>query len=250
MVAGVSKRTICLLIFACVQTLCVSAELPDLLLARYTDAYDLFLNGEIDSQTLESALDGFLLAAKNQSDSGELLYWKAKCRFLQALFEIYHGTKSEAENHLKSVLEIVSTLGEYNQEQAFAIEAEARSQLMRIGGVFAIVRSAGLVEDLANKALEINPFNVRARLLLAQGKINAPRIFGGKPEYAVELLNEIVNLNRSEEFLSIQDLFWYQYTLGTAFEKLKKQNLARKAYEYAMELYPGNKMVRDHLSDL
>ena len=76
---------------------------------------------------------------------------------------------------------------------------------MLVRGIGYVIRNSPTLERLANQALDIDPGNITALLVLARGKLNSPKIFGGNSELAISLLTKVLvapNLERRENFLA------------------------------------------------
>ena len=141
--------------------------------------------------------------------------------------EVQNRNNEKAEEYFSQAVRLADALEERQDfERSYTLEADARAQIMRLKGVAYIIRNQGKVRNLAEKALEINPENPAARLLLAQGAINAPRIFGGAPERAVEVLSAAL----FHTAMSPRERFWSLLTLGSAYVKLKDNTRAEEIY--------------------
>ena len=123
-----------------------------------------------------------------------------------------------------------------NSADGYAWIAQARSKLMLVRGIGYVIRNSPTLERLANQALDIDPGNITALLVLARGKLNAPKIFGGDTELAISLLTKVLvapNLERRENFLA-------HLNLAKAHKKRKNLGLAKAHVSQALEIFPRN----------
>ena len=99
-------------------------------------------------------------------------------------------------------------------------------------------------------ALEINPDNAIAKLIVARSKINVPRLFGGAPNKGIEMLEDVLDRANGNPDLRSHERFRFYLALGRGYEKIKEIDKAQTAYENARALYPGNGTIIEILNDL
>ena len=120
--------------------------------------------------------------------------------------------------------------------EIYALWADTKSQLLLVRGISYVIRNSGKIRALAQLSLEIDPNNALATLVIARGKINAPRIFGGSVTQGVDLINSVLEMDHLRRF----ELFLAHHGLAVAFEKEDQINLAATQISLALDLYPEN----------
>ncbi len=124
----------------------------------------------------------------------------------------------------------------YGSEPLITMWALLKSRWMLLQNTRTIIKTGGEIQDLSDRALEMNPNSSTALLLTAQGLVNAPRLFGGDPGKAQNLLLESEALFREphEKF----DLY---LTLASAARKMKDWEEGEMWCRKALQLYPENR---------
>lgn len=133
-----------------------------------------------------------------------------------------------------------------NESETWRIDAELRSYTMLQKGISYIIKNSQTVSDNAQKALDLDPKNARASLIVAQGLINAPALFGGDIKKGIKILEELTKRAN----LKKEDIFFIYTSLSGAYEKNKKKDLAVTAIENALKIYPNNKKAIETLGSL
>jgi len=136
--------------------------------------------------------------------------------------------------------------------RAYLLEAEARAEIMLFKGVGFIIKNGSLVQELAEKTLELDPDNPEALVIYAQGRINAPRLFGGNRKEGLEVLERLWQRRpggREGPEMSIQQAYRVAVSLG---ETLAKSNPREAAgyFRAALSLAPDSPRARAGLENL
>ena len=175
--------------------------------------------------------------ALNEIEAGCSSICRVKVAHLRGLLAKEEKDKRMAESWFREMEEICTESPDLQDTaDGYAWIAQARSRLMLVKGIGYVIRSAPTLERFARRALDIEPNHVTALLVLAQGKLNAPRIFGGDVGLAISLLMralETRELERGERFLA-------HLNLGEAYRKDKSREEAVHHASRALELYPHN----------
>jgi tetratricopeptide (TPR) repeat protein len=124
--------------------------------------------------------------------------------------------------------------------ESWRMTSECISQLCLLKGMGYLVTNGPKVSSYAEKALELNPKNAAAQVIIAAAKVYPPAMFGGNPRRGIELMKEALDFGTAER----DDLFNIYSGIGLAYGKLKNTTEARKWLEKALELYPGNRYAR------
>lgn len=160
---------------------------------------------------------------------------------LQGDLALLDGDKTGAGRYYEEAEGVVQGRDGYaGTAEGLYLIAEARSRLMLTKGVFYIIQNASSVEEYALAALEKEPGMEGARLIVAQGRINAPPLFGGDPAEGRDLLEQVLQ----EEGLLKRERFIAFYSMALAYSKEESWEEAASFIQKALSLYPGNLMAR------
>lgn len=208
------------------------------LLREYLFLEDATYNFDISySDFLQKSTD-FANKLQNIPDSKLNFYWKSRITNLLGIQAFRQNKKQEADvlfSESAKLAESANKISEFSE--GYGMMSEAKTQLMLLRGVFYIIQEGANTEALADKALVLDASNVRAIIIKAYGRINAPAIFGGDPKKGIALLNTFISksdLSKSEAFL-----LYYGIALGQI--KLGESKSARASILKALEIYPNNK---------
>ena len=195
--------------------------------------------GPVIVQALNASMNGEMeKAAQLMRRVGNIQepYWQARAAIMYGILAEATGNLEEAERQYTMAGDIArSALGLSETADGYAISSEAASRLMLIKGIAYIIRNAPVAERYAKKALEIDPANITAKLVFAQGKVNAPRLFGGDVDLGIEVLEDVL---RGETEPSQR--FTAYYALSLAWEKKRAADKAVKMIENALGIFPAN----------
>jgi len=129
---------------------------------------------------------------------------------------------------------------------ALRIQSDAGSFIMVQKGVGYIIANSGEVRDLAEESLSLDEGNVRAALIVAQGLINAPAIFGGNKRKG---MTDLLALSRRPG-LSPEDYFFLLMGLAEVYEGEKETDEALEIYKRLLLRYPENPLVKNRIDSL
>ena len=172
------------------------------------------------------------------------LYWKARIEYLFGRVKQDFQKKKEAGVHYEQALEhIESALHTRDFSEGYRLKSEIISQLCYVKGFgYSLVHGPDVV-PLAEKALELDPTNGKAAVILGFSKVYLPGIYGGNPKKGIELLKQALELNGIEK----DDTFNIYSSIGIAYDKLKNREKALYWLEKSLRIYPGNRFVnRDY----
>jgi hypothetical protein len=196
-----------------------------------------YLNADIDAGELRQLLD------RTDLDPVDRAY----ISYMTGLAELRAGNKRRAERALVDADRIVSNLEiRDSRSDLLRLNSEIRAQLMLVKGLFYIISHAASVEQMALAALEIDPRDVIAAVVVAQGRVNAPPAFGGNFEEGMSMLEELI----SRDDLTPSDEFVVLTALVTAEQIGGNNQSARRYARRALELFPRNPEMRDTLADI
>ncbi len=136
--------------------------------------------------------------------------------------------------------------------KAFLLEAEARAEVMLFKGVSFIIKNGSLVQELAEETLSLDPDNPEALVIYAQGRINAPRLFGGNKREGIQILEELWNRRPGGPAgleISVPQAYRAAISLGETLSESDPPEAARY-FRAALALAPESSRARDGLNAL
>jgi tetratricopeptide (TPR) repeat protein len=183
----------------------------------------------------------FLQAKEAARESGltrqEKDYWLSRIEYLMGRAEQNLEHKKKAAAYYEEALEYIEEALEVAPfSEGFRMKSEIISQMCMVKGVGFIISQGPKVTPLAEKALELNPENGKAIILIASSKVYPPPIYGGNPEKGIELMQKANRMPDIEK----DDLFNIYSGLGVAYEKLGDDEKAAYWLEKALDIYPDN----------
>lgn len=225
----------------------IFGESIDEVIDRYESSYLNWITGDWDDDRTILSLQALNPLLEAQRDNREKFYWQS--RILLAIGTIYF---QDGKSDLSlAALEASRDLAERalemdNFSEGWRIFSDAGSFIMLQKGVGYIIANSSKVQEDAEKALDLNPDNARASLIVAQGLVNAPRLFGGNKKKGLEVLESL--LKRRD--LDREDSYFIEMALGDAYETAGKEDMARKTFESVLNTYPRNGWAQKRLEDL
>lgn len=177
-----------------------------------------------------------------QSNKQLGLYWNAKVSYLCGLVNMGKNDKKIALSYFEESRSIlINTIKEYGEiSNAYTLLADVYVQLLWCKGLGYKLANLRKLKVYPEKALSLDPGNVRANNSLALFCIKAPQTLGGNIDRAIKLLKSIDSDDKAEMFTTY-------YTLGTAYWQKNDLDNAIKYMHLALKLYPNNKWVIDDL---
>lgn len=163
--------------------------------------------------------------------------WRSRIEYMVARGYQALENKGASVAHYESGLAALEVLKpDRVSSESWRMTSECISQLCLLKGMGYLVANGPKVSTYAEKALELNPRNAAARVIIAAGKVYPPAMFGGNPKRGIELMKEALALGTAER----DDLFNIYLGIGLANGKLKDTTEARRWIAMALELYPGS----------
>lgn len=182
---------------------------------------------------------------QQQSNKKLGLYWSAQVNYLCGLVNMGKNDKKIALSYFeKSRLILMRALKEYGEfSKAYSLLADVYVQLLWCKGLGYKLANLNKLKIYPEKALSLDPDNIRANHSLALFCIKAPQPLGGNVDHAIELLKNLKSTDKA-------DMFTTYYILGTAYWKKNDIQKAIKYMGFALKLYPNNKWVIDDLKTI
>ena len=181
-------------------------------------------------------------------------YYLALADYRIANYLLGHGEAHEdlASTHLKSAVEHLTTVTRLDPEaaEAYALLSSVYGRqigLSPIKGMLLGPRSSRAL----SKAKQLAPDNPRVVLAAAFGDFHTPEMWGGNKDRAMEGFKRAAALFARERPTDPLQPTWghcdtYAW-IGIAHLDHDEHDLARTAFEKALEIDPGNRWVREKL---
>jgi len=210
-----------------------------LLLERATEG--LFNESSSPAQ-LRELLDGSLEAFASIEQACTRDYWRSRASYLYGFVEQGEDRAGEAEQRFQQGFDWAESslnCGEFSE--GYRLLADTQAQLLAYHGMVYAMKHGPMVRDFAEKALELDPANAKARINLALYYKNAPAIAGGNEKKARRILREI----ESSEELEPLDRFSVNVWLGISYAETDDPETARRYLEQAQMIFPGNTWLQE-----
>ncbi|MDC7224423.1 MAG: hypothetical protein PQJ60_11835 [Spirochaetales bacterium] len=118
--------------------------------------------------------------------------------------------------------------------------------LARLDGPGAIISRSSEISATLDRAYERDRTDREILYQKAASLAYAPRLFGGNPSAAIELLEKALSPPPEEKYLRFDLLSLLSYS----YEKIKNNDKALAAAEQALLLYPNNPLLRERVENL
>jgi len=203
-------------------------------------------NETLPLSALRELLGGSLEAFAESQEPCERDYWRAQASYLYGFVEQGEGRSKEAERRFTQSFELAeSALGCGEFSDGYRLLADTQAQLLMYNGMMYKMQYGPAVREYAEKALGLDPGNIKAKLNLALYYKNAPAIAGGSERTAREILHEIERSGGLEPL----DRFSVNVWLGISYAESKNASMARKHIDQAQEIYPGNTWLQEIIAE-
>jgi tetratricopeptide (TPR) repeat protein len=203
-------------------------------------------NETLSPSALRELLDRSLESFARVQDECERDYWQARVAYLYGFVEQGEGRSKEAERRFSQGFELADSAlscGEFSD--GYRLLADTQAQLLMYHGMLYKMQYGPTVREYAEKALELDPGNIKAKMNLALYYKNAPAIAGGSEKTAREILHEV---ERSAE-LEPLDRFSVNVWLGISYAESKNASTARRYIDQAQKIFPGNTWLLEIITE-
>jgi len=233
---------ICTLFFLAVPLFSTSIKKVE---EDYERIVDTWISGEKAYSEILEELDDLLIVLDSLELEKDKYYWQARTYLFYGQVLYYTQEEDNSIEALELSMEWASkALQAGAGADAWRIRAEAGSYLMIQKGVRYIISHSGKVLDDAEQALSLDENNLRASLIVGQGLVNAPPIFGGDKEKGFSQLEQL----SQRSGLSQEDRFFLLLALAELYRGEEELEKAETIYLKLEELFPRNSAVRELLS--
>jgi tetratricopeptide (TPR) repeat protein len=203
-------------------------------------------NGTRPRSALRELLDRSFEFFARVQDECQRDYWRARVAYLYGFIEQGEGRWKEAARRFTQGFELAQSAlscGEFSD--GYRLLADTQAQLLMVNGMWYKMRYGPTVREYAEKALVLDPGNVKAKLTLALYYKNAPAVAGGSEKTAREILHEIERMGGLEPL----DEFSVRVWLGISYAESKDASTARKYIDQAREIFPGNTWLQQIVTE-
>jgi hypothetical protein len=203
-------------------------------------------NETLPPAAIRELLDQSLRSFGQIQQACERDYWKAQSAYLYGFVEQGDGQAGEAERRFTEgyrLAESALSCGEFSD--AYRLMADTQAQLLMYNGMLYKMQYGPTVREFAERALELDAGNVKAKLTLALYFKNAPVIAGGSERTARQILHEIESMSGLEPM----DRFSVNVWLGISYAESENAAMARRYIAQAQEIFPGNTWLREIIAE-
>ncbi len=208
---------------------------------------DLYNQETVSADIHQEAIRGVELVRKEGLTRSDALFWEARFEYIRGRAYMYEdvGTKErvdkfKSQNAEKSLERAYDLLGEAleleERSDFLVLRAESLGQLCVLRGLIFAATNGPEVRRMTKRALEIDPENVKGRILQANDRLYTPKLFGGNPREGLTLFTKLVE----REDLERDDLFNIYSGIGVGWSMEKNDEKAEEWLSKALEVYPGN----------
>jgi tetratricopeptide (TPR) repeat protein len=203
-------------------------------------------NETMSRAALRELLDDSLEAFGEVDEPCVRDYWLAQASYLYGFVEEGDGRSKAAERRFQEGFDLAqSALSCGDFSDAYRLLADTQAQLLMYNGMLYAMQYGPTVREHAEKALELDPGNIKAKLNLALFYKNAPAIAGGSEKTAREILHQIEALGGLEPL----DRFSVNVWLGISYAESRNASAARQYIDRAQEIFPGNTWLQEIISE-
>ncbi len=178
-------------------------------------------------------------------------YWQSYLLYYESIFLLKSEEEKKAKASITLAIEYLEEIDEKNSED-YALLAMVESFGIQFQPGFKAPITSARVKKYAEKAMAIDPDNLRAYYVLASNDFYTPEQYGGMQK-AEEFLLKAVSLPEQ----AIENPFLPSWGRDQSYEMLirfylKKEQMAeaKAAYKEAIEAYPDNYMINSLASKL
>jgi tetratricopeptide (TPR) repeat protein len=196
-------------------------------------------------ETLYSGALAALLAARLAQPEDGL--WRSRIEYLMGrAYQNREQKQAAAEHYERGLAQAEAVLAEAEVSDGWRMRSENLSQLCLVKELGFLLANGTKVGQYAEKALELDPRNAAAQIILASGKIYPPPLFGGNPRRGIHMMQQALVLGAAQK----DDLFNIYSGIGLAHSKLREREEARKWFARALEVFPNNRYVNEQMAGL
>lgn len=215
--------------------------------SEFESNFNRWLNNDIESDKFIAIIDSTIDDVVNLERSYKSRLLLARLYLIMG--RVYYTLKnsdSSIESFLLAIEYAEESITFRESSEAWSIKAEASSGIMIHKGTSYIIKNSKKINEYAQRSIDLNSKNIKANYIIAQGLINAPKIFGGNKVKGFKVLKDLLEYDTITEV----DRFDINMTLSRSLLKSKKATDANKYCLDALQIYPGNLKARRLLKEI
>lgn len=216
--------------------------------AAFLEAESLIFSEAGSTRQIERLIRSAREQIRTEADPAFRDYWLARTHLLLATHYNHVNDTRSAEGEIRSGFSAIEAAirreGEFSE--GVRVWSDLHSQMMFARGMVYMARNGAEARDLAFRARELDPSNVKAAITVAGYYLNAPRFAGGDPAEGRRILEEALASspeNRNDRFLIFGLLAEVTGDLGDAPR-------AREFLRGAADIYPDSPWIAQLRSEL
>jgi tetratricopeptide (TPR) repeat protein len=193
----------------------------------------------LEDNALAQALDYFSKLAQQHPENAVYFYHLARVNAYRCEAYAAHGDKKKAESALDEAIANVQQSLKLNEKSADAhsLLADLYGRKISFGiGMFAGPKFGPKIQAENKRAQELEANNARVFASLGRQYLNAPKVFGGDVDRAIESLRKSTQLDPKFD----ETYVW----LGIALRKKSDSAGAEQAFQEALRLNPRSAFAK------
>jgi len=204
------------------------------------------INKAVNSSQILNNLEKSLYYFSCMEGSRDKYYWQARAEYICGIAKQEENKRTEAEDHFLSALDFAEKALEYGEfSEGLRILADTYAQLLNYNGLIYKIRKGRKVIELSERAIQLDPTNVKAHLTLAVSYMYAPPIAGGSIDRTISMLLKTQRISRPTR----SERFFLNAWLATAYANKTQSSKARLHAQKALMIYPGNTWMQKLLEE-
>lgn len=242
------KKSISLVILISILSASLTgAENYEEISRNYDRIVSPWLNEEISDESTINGLSNLEKTVDAMDDERDRFYWFSKIHLMKGFIWLRAGEEEKSITELENSREMATKSMEFSEySEGWRLLSEAGSYIMLQKGVGYIIANSGKIQEQAEKSLLIDPQNNRAAFIVAQGLMNAPRLFGGDKKKGLE---ELERLSKNFE-LGDESRYFIMTALSDAYVALERNDDAIRNYRMLLSQFPGSTYLEEKLREI
>jgi pentatricopeptide repeat protein len=224
----------------------------DLLKTAEQRVFDAFVLAQVSRKPDElNELDDRLRSLYEEKGNELAAYWLAYNRYYLTIFYMTAEDESSAKKTIKSGINLLKKLDQKNSE-TYALLASMQSLSIPLYSMIKVIGLSSSVKKNGKKALEMDPNNLRAHLVLGSSDYYTPEKYGGRKKVEHYLLKAI-ELPAQQ----VDNPYLPSWGKNTAYEILIRYYMeedrmeeAKKMYKQAISIFPNDYQIQQLAGDL
>jgi tetratricopeptide (TPR) repeat protein len=209
--------------------------------AAFREAESLIFSEAGSTARIEELIRSAREQIRTEGDPGYREYWLARTHLLLATHYNHVDDGRAAEREIRAGFAAIEAAirrdGEFSE--GARVRSDLHSQMMFARGMVYMARNGAEARDLAFRARELDPDNVKAAITVAGYYLNAPRFAGGDPGEGRRILEEALASHPE----NLNDRFLIFGLLAEVAGDLGDTSRAREFLQGAADIYPDSPWI-------